>query len=73
MAVTLSSRTLRNATNLDPSALTTPAVIVHAGKKVVVVDNTNPSLLCTKFMDGDTERDGWVSAVAVDQGTDASD
>jgi putative chitinase len=71
MAVMLSSRNLRNAPSLDPTALITPAVIVPAGKKVQVVDNTNASLLHISFMDGDKEQDGWVSALAVDQTTDA--
>jgi Chitinase class I len=71
MAVMLSTRNLRNAPNLDPTSLITPTVIVPAGKKVNVLDNTNASFIHITFLDGDKERDGWVSALAVDQTTDA--
>ena len=66
MAVMLSSQILRKAPDGDATD-----VIAPAGKKVEIVDNSNPSFLHIKFMDGDTERDGWVSALAVDQTTDA--
>ncbi len=61
MAVMLSSRILRKAPDGDATDVTAPA-----GKKVDIVDETNPSFFHIKFMDGDQQRDGWVSRLAVD-------
>ena len=45
MAVILSSRNLRSAPSADPAAVITPPVIAPAGKKVEIIDKSNPSFL----------------------------
>jgi N-acetylmuramidase len=70
MAVMLSNRNLRNAPSLDPAAVITPAVIAPAGKKVEIIEKADPSFLHIKFTDGNQERDGWVTALVVNQESD---
>jgi hypothetical protein len=70
MAVILSSRNLRNAPSVDPSAVITPAVIVPAGKKVEIIDKSDPSFVRIKFTDSGVDHDGWVPALTVDPESD---
>lgn len=70
MAVMLSSRNLRSAPSVDPSAVIAPPVIAPAGKKVEIIDKSDPSFLRIKFTDGGVEHDGWVPALAVDPQSD---
>jgi N-acetylmuramidase len=65
MAVMLSSRNLRDTPNGDPTA-----VIAPAGKKVEIIDKSDPSFLRIKFTDGGEEHDGWVPALTVDLKSD---
>ena len=71
MAVILSSRNLRNAPSVDSSAVITPAVIVPAGKKVEIIDKSDPSFVRIKFTDSGVDHDGWVPALTVDPESDA--
>ena len=70
MAVMLSTRNLRSAPSTDPSAVITPAVIAPAGKKVEIVDSSDPSFLRIRFTDGGQVLDGWVPALTVKRDAD---
>lgn len=70
MAVILSSRNLRKAPSVDPSAVIIPAVIVPAGKKVEIIDRSDSSFVRVKFTDGGVDHDGWVPALTVDPESD---
>jgi hypothetical protein len=70
MAVMLSTRNLRSAPNADPSAVITPPVIAPAGKKVDIVDSSDPSFLRIRFTDGGQVLDGWVPALTVKRDAD---
>jgi hypothetical protein len=66
MAVMLSARNLRDTPDGEPTQVTVPE-----GKKVDIVDSSNPSFLRIKFTDGGQEIVGWVPALAVKRDADA--
>jgi flagellum-specific peptidoglycan hydrolase FlgJ len=66
MAIMIATRNLRVSPNGDSTG-----VIASAGTKVEILDDTNPSWIHVRLLDGDKQPDGWVSVLAVDKNVDA--